>query len=281
MASDLGKNKRRARNTYVNKPSRKRFVLKKPSFAIFGSPRRFLSTFLVSCFCIALFLGICLGTLKVYGLITTSSFFETKHVSVMGNARLTRESVLKLAGLRLGENALSMNIAQAERRLIENPWIVGASVKRILPDRFILKVEERVPFFWVRREKKLYYAGEQGDVIAPVEGANFISLPMLDIAKGSGDWAQSLAACLYEIQHGGLPAAFASIGAIRVRPGQVLEFDVADRDLRLTISSTDWQKNLKKIRQTLQDLARRKEIGNVREIRSADDKVWVIMNGVP
>ena len=119
--------------------------------------------------------GLCAGSIWLYGKATTSDFFATRHIDVAGNVRLSREMVLQYGGLKEGENSLAVSIAEVERKLRATPWVEEVSVKRLLPDRFVIKIKERMPTFWVHKDGVLYYANESGEAIAPVESRNFQS----------------------------------------------------------------------------------------------------------
>jgi len=118
--------------------------------------------------------GVCYSSLWLYNKAITSDFFTTRHVDVTGNVRLSHDMVLQYGGIREGDNSLAVSIAKVERNLRKTPWVEEASVKRLLPDRFVIKLKERLPTFWVHKDGVLYYANERGEIIAPVESKNFL-----------------------------------------------------------------------------------------------------------
>lgn len=218
------------------------------------------------------------GTLHLYRFVTTSPFFDTKYVDVTGNVRLSRDALLELAGLKVGDNSLAISIARVERALLSTPWVEEVSVKRLLPDRFVIKVKERVPSFWVRKDGALNYADTSGTIIAPVETSNFLSLPTLEVEAGGEDVLPQLGEFVKDLQMGRLPLEFGAVSAISLNPGRGVELYLEDRNMRLSVATDDWKGNLERLGVTLSDLARRNELGSVREIRAADGNVWVIKN---
>lgn len=272
------KNKNRSRNAYASsgRGSKKRKLFKGftwPSLSRLGGMGGiFLCTLIGG----TVLFGLGVGTLHLYRYITTSHFFDTKHVDVSGNVRLSREQLLDLAGLKVGQNSLAMSIARAERALLSTPWVEEVSVKRLLPDRFVIKVKERVPSFWVRKEGVLNYANTEGTIIAPVETANFLSLPTLEVEAGSEEVLEHLTEYIKDLQMGRLPVEFGAVSAISINPGRGIELFLEDRNMRLSLAEDDWKGNLERLGATLSDLARRNELGSVREIRAADGNVWVI-----
>lgn len=113
-----------------------------------GRVQRFFCVLFLLAGLVAAVTGLCAGSIWLYGKATTSDFFATRHIDVAGNVRLSREMVLQYGGLKEGENSLAVSIAEVERKLRATPWVEEVSVKRLLPDRFVIKIKERMPTFW-------------------------------------------------------------------------------------------------------------------------------------
>lgn len=224
----------------------------------------------------ALLFAVGITSLWLYGKALTSDFFTTKHIDIAGNTRLSRDMVLQYGGINEGDNSLAISIADVERNLRDTPWVEEVSVKRLLPDRFVIKLKERMPTFWVRQDGSLYYANEKGDIIAPVESGNFLSLPTLTILPGAEDTIKCLPRLLKDVRNGALPLEAGSIAQVTLSPANGVELYLEDREMRLSIATDDWEGNLARLGSALGDLARRRELGAAREIRAVDGNVWVI-----
>lgn len=220
--------------------------------------------------------GVGLVSLWLYGKAVTSDFFTTRHIDVAGNVRLTREMVLQYGGLSEGDNSLGISIADVERNLRDTPWVEEVSVKRLLPDRFVIKLKERMPSFWVHKDGGLFYANELGEIIAPVESRNFLSLPTLKVLPGGEEAVPYLGRLLEDIQKGVLPMESGAVAQITASPSGGVEIYLEDREMRISIATDDWEGNLSRLGIALGDLARRRELGSVREARAVDGNVWVI-----
>lgn len=214
----------------------------------------------------------------LYGKAVTSDFFITRHIDVAGNVRLSRDMVLQYGGLGEGDNSLAVSIGDVERNLRDTPWVEEVSVKRLLPDRFVIKIKERMPSFWVRKDDGLFYANEKGDIIAPVESRNFLSLPTLHIMPGASGDIPYLAKLLKDMKNGALPLESGAVASVTLSPSSGVEIYLEDREMRLSIATEDWEGNLKRLGIALGDLARRRELGEVREARAVDGNVWIIRN---
>ena len=291
MPLSLKKNARKTRNSYTrasvsSKKGQKASKLRTPAFLASGFGRIRGLSGLKSLAAVAVLLmglglilaGVCFTSLWLYNKAITSDFFTTRHVDVAGNVRLSRDMVLQYGDLKEGDNSLAVSIAKVERNLRQTPWVEEVSVKRLLPDRFVIKLKERMPSFWVHREGTLYYANERGVAIAPVESKNFLSLPTLRVETGAEDAIPFLARLMKDIQSGVLPVEAGAIASITLSPGRGIEIYLEDREMRLSIATDDWEGNLARLGVTLGDLARRHELRNVREVRAVNGNVWVLLN---
>ena len=216
-------------------------------------------------------------SLWLYSWMHTSPMFVTRHIDITGNVRLQRDMILHLGGLSEGDNAFSVSIAAVEHRLRQTPWVEDVSVKRILPDRFVIRLQERMPSFWIRREGRLFYANEKGELIAPVESSNFMSLPILSIEPGCEDAIPYLSRLMRDIRSGILPVEAGAIATVDVSPSRGVELYLEDREMRLSLAPDDWDGNLLRLGATIGDLARRRELSSVQEVRASQNSVWVVL----
>ena len=73
----------------------------------------------------------------------TVPVFNITSVTVTGNARLTQEEILAVAGIPVGTNIYRISMRSAEDRLEEMPYVLSARVRRKFPARVHVHVEER------------------------------------------------------------------------------------------------------------------------------------------
>lgn len=272
------KSKRNARHALV-KEEKTSFVrtqfskFRLPNMAVF---KNILGFFLLASIACVLLLGLAVGALYIYRFATTSSFFATKHIEVLGNERISKEMLQDLTGIKPGDNSLAVSITRVERELLQTPWVEEVSVKRLLPGNFIIRIKERLPSYWVRKAGVLYYTDAHGKSIAPVETTNFLSLPTLQVEQGSEDVLKKLDVYLKHFRLGKFPIEIGAVSSIHVSPGKGIELYLEDREMRLSLAYDDWAGNVERLGITLADLARRGVLGPVREVRAADGNVWVI-----
>ncbi|NCB31230.1 MAG: FtsQ-type POTRA domain-containing protein [Clostridia bacterium] len=66
-------------------------------------------------------------------------------IEVTGNETLERADVLTVAGINAGEHILLVNTGEARKKLLENPRIKSAQIRRVYPDKLVIQIEERKP----------------------------------------------------------------------------------------------------------------------------------------
>jgi len=71
--------------------------------------------------------------------------FPIKTVEVSGNSHLTDAAVLRLAAVPADATLVRFNTGAVERRLLKNPWVESATVRRRLPGVASIAVVERTP----------------------------------------------------------------------------------------------------------------------------------------
>ena len=226
--------------------------------------------------CAALLCGsLGLGLYKTYHFCTASDYFKISRIDIHGLNQLKPEEILTVSGLKEGDNCLSVRIAEMEAKLLQNPWIEAVSIRRELPNAFVINVQERVPQFWVLRNGTLHYLDQNGLLIAPVQSEKFRSLPTLDIGPGGEDAIPHLGAFMTQLKATGFPFDLAQISWLRISAGKGFELNWENKHLSLSIGIENWQENLKRLAMVIDDMEKRKEINKTREIYAADGQVWL------
>jgi cell division protein FtsQ len=77
--------------------------------------------------------------------LTSSPAFALNALNVKSLNRISREDLLAVADLELGQNIFDRSPAEIHAALLSHPWIVQAEVNRTLPSGFELTIHEREP----------------------------------------------------------------------------------------------------------------------------------------
>jgi cell division protein FtsQ len=160
-----------------------------------------------------------------YGLahtVMTSQMFRIQRVTVRGNTRLASAEVEALVqGLR-GEHILRADLNAYGERLMDNPWVAAAAMRRLLPGTIEIRILERMPMAIARIASRLYLIDETGIVVDEF-GPEYreFDLPVVDGLVRDGTGAQAgvdppRAALTHEFL-----AALKSAPALRRRVSQI------------------------------------------------------------
>jgi cell division protein FtsQ len=77
-------------------------------------------------------------------LVYADPHFAIAQIVVDGDGSLTPERVVRFAGVRVGQNIFSLDLDQVERSLETIPLVRRVEVRRVLPNRLFIRVEERI-----------------------------------------------------------------------------------------------------------------------------------------
>ncbi|HEX2032461.1 MAG TPA: FtsQ-type POTRA domain-containing protein [Actinomycetota bacterium] len=79
-----------------------------------------------------------------------SPVFAVREILVAGHAPLPRARLVRLSGVRHGDNlVLDVSADEIRARLEASPWVAQADVERRLPSTLVLTIRERVAAGWV------------------------------------------------------------------------------------------------------------------------------------
>lgn len=183
------------------------------------------------------------------------------HLEVRGLRYLTRERIVRDAGLREGQDLLGLDLDRARRGLLKDPRVKTASVERAWLRGVRVRIEERVPALLVRHGVP-WELDETGVLLPPLQPGVVADVPML-----TGPDVERLVAGTPvrspEVQRGLAWVAALSENALRMA-GQVSEVDVSEpRETSLLmldgtrVRATAWPpgaRKLSSLRVTLADL---------------------------
>jgi cell division protein FtsQ len=210
-----------------------------------------------------------------YNFVMTSGYFALKYIEITGNKRLDTPDVLNALEMFRGKNTLAVSLEEMKEVLKRNRWIEEFSIRRVLPDSFKISVKERSPEYLVNRGGVLCYADLHGMAITPALANDFSSLPALEVEKGAEEFALRLPELIRNFREAGVPLERDSLDWLRLTAAGLLELRT-NSFLMVAVSLDEWEKNLSQLKRVFEDLSRRGELRDTREIRAQDGNVWVM-----
>jgi len=101
--------------------------------------------------------------------VMTSPRFGIRTIRVDGTHRRSSEQVAQTAGVTVGINVFSIDLERARLRILQDPWIERATVKRKLPSTIQIEVVEREAAAAVAIGSELYLCNHEGEPFKRIE----------------------------------------------------------------------------------------------------------------
>lgn len=122
-----------------------------------------------------------LVTGPVQSLYGNMQYFRIHEIEVSGCVMTNPTALKKFAGISYEMNMLTIDPVAIENRLEEHPWVVGASIRRIWPDRMSVVVKEYRPRALIVQDSgvEFEYIDRLGDVFATVLPGQEIDFPVI------------------------------------------------------------------------------------------------------
>jgi cell division protein FtsQ len=126
-----------------------------------------------------LFFGLILLTATVsIGSYVWKSGLPARVADCEGNLIVTRDAVIRLAAVPLNKRLVDIDLGVIRTRVMQNPYFKEVSVHRDLPDRILIRVEERVPVAVLIAGRTLYVDSE-GVMMPAIRSEHAFDLPVI------------------------------------------------------------------------------------------------------
>ncbi|MBI5535290.1 MAG: FtsQ-type POTRA domain-containing protein [Deltaproteobacteria bacterium] len=122
--------------------------------------------------------------------VMTSPRFAVRTVRVEGTVKRSSEQIAAAAGLKIGNNIFSIDLESARVRILQDPWIEKAMVRRKLPSTITVEVTEREASAAVVVGTEIYLCTHDGELfktIEPGDPSNLVVITGLTSEQVSDD----------------------------------------------------------------------------------------------
>jgi len=163
--------------------------------------------------------------------VTNAAFLEIDQIAVDGNVRMPAGEVLAVLDGMRGENILWTDLDGWRAQLLASPWILDASLRRMLPSTIEVTVSERAPMAIARLNRAMYLVDDRGTVI-DVYGPQYadLDLPIVDGLAADSTTASGEMPLTTDEERASLAASV--IGSLATAPElarRLSQIDVSDR----------------------------------------------------
>lgn len=91
-----------------------------------------------------------------------SSFFNIDSIVVLGNEKITQETIISLSGIELEQNTFKISKSKVEQTIKTNAYIDSVKVRRKLPETMEIQIVERKPAYMLTLGNAYVYVNTQG-----------------------------------------------------------------------------------------------------------------------
>lgn len=156
------RNNQRIRNQKQNRMTRKQEKKARKIKKI----KRFLKAILLLIIIIA---AICFALI--------SPIFNINEINVTGNEKLNSDTIVSLSELQKGQNLFKFNKSKVKENIKTNPYVENVTIKRKIPNKVEIVIEERKQSFNVEFLNGYAYINNQGYILEMSE--NKVDMPVI------------------------------------------------------------------------------------------------------
>ena len=92
--------------------------------------------------------------------------FEIKKIEIENNEILEDQELIKIFSFLLNKNIIFLNSYELKKNIDKNSFIENIEIKKIFPDKIVVKVFEKEPIaILIDKYQKKYYLGKRTDLI--------------------------------------------------------------------------------------------------------------------
>jgi len=115
---------------------------------------------------------------KALGHLLTHPYFAVREVKVLGAEKLKGADIVVMSGLGPDTRIWSIDPTELEERVRQHPWVKRALVRRELPARLVISIEEWKPGGIVALDR-LYYVADNGVIFKALDEGDSVDFPFI------------------------------------------------------------------------------------------------------
>ena len=111
----------------------------------------------------------------------TTNKFGIKEIKIENNEILDDQELIKIFSFLYNKNIIFLSSYELKKNIDQNSFIEKIEIKKIFPDKLVIKVFEKKPIaILVDEDQKKYYLGEKTDLIEYRNIMKYESLPIVE-----------------------------------------------------------------------------------------------------
>lgn len=231
-----------------------------------------ISIFIIFIFVLALFYY---GIISAIKKAKSSEYFNITEIEVIGNVNFSLKEIINLSGLELNKNSLVYNIDEIKNNILNSAWVDTVNIKRELPNKFSIDIEERIALYIIVKDNVLYYIDKQGHFIEPVSHTKTFNLPILYLEIETLEMFNELINFTEILNTIEFPFDTKNISWVSISEKENFELYWEKEQLLIRVSIENWEVNLTRLALSLIDLEKRNELNKIREVNASGGQVYI------
>jgi len=186
-----------------------------------------------------------------------SSTFTLKHVQIEGNKHLSDADLLALMRIPDDENLLMLSSERMYERLHSSPWIKSVSIRKILPDTLVVRVDESQPQALISKPNGYVVVDSQGIELERIHGRSERFLPV--IRASDLEQTEEFGAALRlasVINDAGISKSASSVEIVGL-DGDVKDLSVKIDGLEVKVGEGSYDKKLTRLYELMEEIRKR------------------------
>jgi len=231
--------------------------------------------FWVGSIIIMILAGLSITLLIGYLVALSTPFFRLEDVNFQGNKQVSQVELLQKGGLEDKLNILSLNLGEVKKKMEAIPWVKSVQLRRELPNKLLVLVQERQPVSLVLIDGGLYFLDREGLPFKKIEQRDGFTLPVLT-GLNKGDWQENGRLAPKVLQEISLLTGLLAQGRDPLYPDKLSEihFDpecgyslyTLDYGIRITLGHDEFQTKMARLEKVWLSLQKRQDLYNLRGI---------------
>jgi cell division protein FtsQ len=117
-----------------------------------------------------------------------------KEIIFSGNKHLTDTELKAIMGIKGNEGLLELSGKDLSARLLKSPWVRAVSLRKNLPDKLLIKIEEAAPFALLEMKGRTFFVDDKGKLLEEIKNESVPFLPIIsgDPFKNNAVFSESL-----------------------------------------------------------------------------------------
>jgi cell division protein FtsQ len=113
-------------------------------------------------------------------------YFNITNIEIIGNSNVSNDEIKEKLSTYLENNIFYASFKDSKQQIMKNPYVLAAKTKKVLPNKVVIEIEERVAVFYGKVNNTYYILDNKGILLekrSDIKGKNLVNLIGFDYEK--------------------------------------------------------------------------------------------------